>query len=95
MSELQAARALLYALAGSLLALAYFSALAWNVRSYVSGSGGWGSALVLAMRLLGVAAGFGLIARRGPMPLLSGLVGFHLARSAVISRQRRVLEKAS
>ena len=95
MSEFQAARALLYALAGSLLGLAYVCALDWNVRAYVSRTAGWVSALVHVTRLLGVAAAFFLFARRGPMPLLSALVGFHLVRTAIVNRQRRILETPS
>jgi F1F0 ATPase subunit 2 len=71
---------LLFLVLGAALGMAFFGALAWNVRLYCGHSGTRLTPLIHAMRLLGMAAAFAGIAEVGAAPLLSALAGFQLAR---------------
>ncbi len=93
MIDLILVRVLPYAALGALLAVAYFSALGWNVRLYVDYGAGWSALLVHIMRLLLIGAAFTLCARLGAFPLLSSVVGFQMMRMAAVNRERRVLER--
>jgi F1F0 ATPase subunit 2 len=89
------ARVLPYSALGALLAVAYFSALGWNVRFYVDYGAGWSAVLIHSMRLLTIGAAFTFCARRGALPLLSSVAGFQLMRTAAVNQQRRALERKS
>lgn len=78
--NLQGLKPLLFLVLGAALGIAFFGALAWNVRLYCGNSGTRLAPLIHAMRLLGVAAVFVGIAELGAAPLLSALAGFQLAR---------------
>jgi len=94
MIELVLMRVLPYCLLGALLAVGYFSALGWNVRQYV-GHGTSRAVLIHLLRLLVVGATFTLCAHEGALPLLSGLLGFQIMRTAAVNQQRRELERTS
>lgn len=73
-----------YATLGALIGMAYFAALAWNVRLY-TGQGAVWNALVLHLARLGVAvAAFALCARQGAPPMLASLAGFLAMRTIAI-----------
>jgi F1F0 ATPase subunit 2 len=78
--NLQGLKPLLFLVLGAALGIAFFGALAWNVRLYCGNSGTRLAPLIHAMRLLGVAAVFVAIAELGAASLLSALAGFQLAR---------------
>jgi F1F0 ATPase subunit 2 len=78
--NLQGLKPLLFLVLGAALGMAFFGALAWNVRLYCGNSGTRLAPLIHAIRLLGMAAVFVGIAELGAAPLLSALAGFHLAR---------------
>jgi F1F0 ATPase subunit 2 len=78
--NLQSLKFLLFLVLGAAFGLAFFGALAWNVRLYCGSSGTRFAPLVHAMRLLGLAAVFVRIAELGAAPLLLTLAGFQLAR---------------
>lgn len=77
-----------YFVAGLATGAAFFAGLATNTRLYVERRSGAAIALHL-LRLGGIAAVFGLIASRGPVPLLSALAGFTAARFWMIRRAER------
>jgi F1F0 ATPase subunit 2 len=93
MIDLIAVRVVSYAALGALFALVYFSVLGWNVRLYVDYGAGWNALFVHLTRLAAIAVVFALCARHGALPLLSSLLGFQIARTAAVNRQRRTLEK--
>jgi F1F0 ATPase subunit 2 len=95
MIDLILVRVLPYSVLGALLAVAYFSALGWNVRLYVDDGAGWSAVLIHSLRLLVIGAVFTLCARRGAFPLLSSVVGFQMMRAAAVNQQRRALERKS
>jgi F1F0 ATPase subunit 2 len=79
---------------GVILGLAYFRALAWNVRLYLGRSGGALGPLVHVLRIMGTAAVFVLIARSGGVPLLVTLAGFQVTRIMAV-RARHVETEAA
>ena len=85
-------RIFFYGALGALLALAYFYALRWNVRLYVTRGAAWSILSIHLMRLLSLAAALTLFAREGALPLLSCVAGFLMMRTVAINRQLRVLE---
>jgi F1F0 ATPase subunit 2 len=93
MIDLTLGRVLPYSVLGALLAVAYFSALGWNVRLYVDCGSGWIAVLIHSLRLLATGAAFTLCAHQGALPLLSSVVGFQMMRTAAVSQQRRALER--
>jgi F1F0 ATPase subunit 2 len=95
MIDLILVRVLPYSVLGALLAVVYFSALAWNVSVYVDYGFGWTAVLIHSLRLLAVCAAFTLCAHQGAVPLLSSLVGFQIMRTAAVNQQRRALERKS
>lgn len=78
--NLHGLKPLLFLVLGAALGMAFFGALAWNVRLYCGNSGPRLAPLIHAMRLLGTVAVFVGIAELGAAPLLSALAGFQLAR---------------
>jgi F1F0 ATPase subunit 2 len=95
MIDLTLGRVLPYSVLGALLAVAYFSALGWNVRIYVDYGFGWSAVLIHSLRLLAISAAFTLCARQGALPLVSSVVGFQVMRTAAVNQQRRALERKS
>jgi F1-F0 ATPase (N-ATPase) AtpR subunit len=95
MIDLTLGRILPYIVLGALLAVAYFSALDWNVSLYVDYRFGWSAVLIHALRLLAIGAAFALCAHRGAVPLLSTVIGFQMTRTAAVNQQRRALERRS
>jgi len=95
MTDLVLVRVLPYSVLGALLAVAYFSALGWNVRLYLSDRAAWSAILIHSLRLLAIGAAFTLCARQGALPLLSSLVGFQMMRTLAVDRQTRALEGKS
>ncbi len=89
------ARALTCAGFGAALAVAYFSALGWNVRLYAGHGSAWTSMLVHLTRLLAIGVAFALCARQGAAPLLSSVAGFQIMRTAAVKLQIRALERQS
>jgi F1F0 ATPase subunit 2 len=85
---------LLFLLLGAALGVAFFGALAWNVRLYCGTSATRLAPLIHALRLLGIAAVFVGIAEFGAAPLLSALAGFQLARILAIRAKGLALETA-
>jgi F1F0 ATPase subunit 2 len=92
MIDLIAVRIVSYATLGALFALVHFSVLGWNVRLYVNYGAGWNALFVHLTRLAAVAVVFAFCARQGALPLLSSLLGFQMARTTAVNRQRRALE---
>jgi len=76
----------LYATLGALLSVAYFNALALNVRLYLSGRSGWMAMLLHLLRILGALATLVICARQGALQLLSSVAGFELTRRVMLSR---------
>jgi len=95
MIDLTLVRILLYSVLGALLAVAYFSALGWNVSIYVDYGFGWSAVLIHSLRLLAIGGAFTLCARQGALSLLSSVVGFQMMRTAAVKQQRRALERKS
>jgi hypothetical protein len=95
MIDLILGRVLPYGVLGALVAVAYLSALAWNVSVYVDYEFGWSAVLIHSLRLLAIGAAFTLCARQGALPLLSSVVGFQIVRTAAVNQQRRALERKS
>lgn len=85
-------RSILYLVLGGVLAVAYISALGWNVRLYLDHGAGRGAMLFHVMRLLVIGAAFTICARRSALPLLSSLVGFQIMRTVAVNRQSRAFE---
>jgi F1F0 ATPase subunit 2 len=83
------ARAAGWLVAGGLLGLFHFHSLRTNVRRLIDGA--LLAALLLQLSRFAVtAAGLILIARGfGALPLLEGMIGLLIARSAVLRRERR------
>ena len=94
MSYLFVVRILLFGPLGGLLALAYFSALGWNVRLYVNRGIEANILLIHLGRLSLLGAALTLFARQGALPLLSSVAGFQVMRTVAINRQLRLLESA-
>jgi F1F0 ATPase subunit 2 len=92
--NVQFLKPLLFLVLGAVLGVAFFGALAWNVRLYCGNSGTRLAPLIHAMRLLGMAAGFAGIAELGAGPLLSALAGFQLARVFAVRAKRLAFETA-
>ena len=89
MLDSSASLALLAALLGLCVGIAYFRALRRTV-DVLAGGRGWPGPLALtALRLGGAAVLFGLMARLGAMPLLGGFLGFLLARAIALRAMRR------
>ena len=91
MRDLIFLRVLPYCALGALLGVAYFSALALNVRLYMGSGPGWSATLLHLARMLVIAAVFTLCARRGAPSLLSSMVGFELMRKVAVNQQRLAL----
>jgi F1F0 ATPase subunit 2 len=91
MMDLIFLRILPYCALGASLGVAYFSALALNVRLYTGSGPGWSATLLHLARLLVIGAVFTLCARRGASSLLSSVVGFELMRKVAVNQQRLAL----
>ena len=91
MMDLAFLRVLPYCVLGALLGIAYFAALALNVRLYTGSGPGWSAMLLHLARLILIAAVFTLCARRGAPSLLSSVVGFELMRKVAVNQQRQAL----
>ena len=82
-----------YAALGALIGMAYFAALAWNVRLY-TGHGAGRNALLLHLSRLAVAAAvFTLCAMQGAAPLLANFAGFVAIRTFWVNHYRLVLQR--
>lgn len=87
MSVSDLAMLVLFAALGAAAGLAYFWALRANLRLYFERRG-W-AAVLLALRLMGVAALFWLIAQAGAAALIAALAGFLAARFLFLLGVRR------
>ena len=82
-----------YGALGALIGMAYFAALAWNVRLY-TGHGAGGNALLLHLSRLAVAvAAFALCARQGAAPMLASFGGFLAMRTIWVNHYRLALQR--
>jgi F1F0 ATPase subunit 2 len=91
--NIQVLKPLLCLAFGAAAGVAFFGALAWNVRLYC-GCGARLALLAHAARLLGIAAVFAGVAELGAVPLLLALTGFQLARVLAIRAKRPAFETA-
>jgi hypothetical protein len=77
------------AFAGLLIGLLYFAALKRSVTLFVGGKG-WPGPLALTLGRIAAAASFLFVtAKLGAEPLLSGFVGFLMARAIALRADRR------
>jgi len=84
-----------YGALGALIGMAYFAALAWNVRLY-TGHGTRRNALLVHLSRVAVAvAAFTLCARQGAAPMLASLAGFLAIRTISINHYRLALQRNS
>ncbi len=73
-----------YATLGALIGMAYFAALAWNVRLYTGQALGWNAPLLHLARLGVAVAAFALCARQGAAPAFASFAGFLAIRTIAI-----------
>ena len=71
---------LLFLALGAAFAIAFLSALEWNVRLYCDTSGSRLAPFLHVLRWVGAALVFTAAAKSGAAPLLSVLAGFQLAK---------------
>jgi hypothetical protein len=82
--KFQSLQLLTFVALGAAFGAVYLGVLAWNVRLYCAGFTLLALLLHL-LRFLGTAATLVALARTGAAPLLSGVVGFQLARVFVFT----------
>jgi len=78
-----------WTLGGFLFGLAYFTALRRTIDLFTGGRGRLFPAALTLGRLTGVILFLGLAARVGALPLLTGFLGFLLARGLALRTARR------
>ncbi len=74
-----------YAASGALIGMAYFAALAWNVRLYTGRGAGRKALLLHLLRLAVAVAAFTLCARQGAAPMLASFAGFLAIRTILVN----------
>ena len=75
-----------YAVLGTLIGVAYFASLGWNVRLYADRGAGLSALLLHLARLVVAVAAFTLCAKQGAAPLLASFVGFFAIRMISVNR---------
>ena len=75
-----------YGAFGALIGMAYFAALAWNVRLYIGHAAGRNALLLHLLRLAIAVAAFTLCARQGAAPMIASFTGFLAIRTITIIR---------
>jgi F1F0 ATPase subunit 2 len=83
-----AVRIAAYGALGALIGMAYFAALAWNVRLYTGQALGWNAPLLHLARLGVAVAAFALCARQGAAPMLASFAGFFAIRVISVNHYR-------
>ncbi len=82
-----------YGAFGALIGMAYFAALAWNVRLYIGDGTGRNALLVHLSRFAVAVAAFTLCARQGAAPMLANLAGFLAIRTISVNHYRLALQR--
>ena len=82
-----------YAALGALIGMAYFVALAWNVRLYTGHGIGRNALLLHLLRLAVAIAAFTLCARQGAAPMLASFAGFLAIRAISVNHYRLLLQR--
>ncbi|MGO9607244.1 MAG: ATP synthase subunit I [Candidatus Binataceae bacterium] len=93
MIEIVVLRIVPYAVFGSMIGAAYFTALEWNVRLYAVDGAGWQALLIHLARIAFAIAAFTLCAIQGAAPLLASFVGFLAMRTITVHRHKLVIER--
>ena len=88
MSAMAAARIAAYGALGASIGMAYFVALAWNVRLYTGRTPGWSAPILHLARVSAAAAAFTLCARYGGALILASFGGFFAIRVFSVNRYR-------
>ena len=88
-----AVRIVPYAALGALIGMAYFAALAWNVRLYIGHGAGRNALLLHLLRLAVAVAAFTLCARQGAAPILASFAGFMAIRTISVNHYRLALQR--
>ena len=82
-----------YGALGALIGMAYFAALAWNVRLYIGHRTGRNALLLHVLRLAVAVAAFTLCARQGAAPILASFAGFMAIRTISVNHYRLALQR--
>ncbi len=82
-----------YGAFGALIGMAYFAALAWNVRLYTGHGTGRNGLLVHLSRVAVAVAAFTFCARQGVAPMLANFAGFLAIRTISINHYRLALQR--
>ena len=82
-----------YGALGALIGMAYFAALAWNVRLYIGHGAGRNALLLHLLRLAIAVAAFTLCAKQGAAPMLASFVGFLAIRVISVNHYRLALQR--
>ncbi len=84
-----------YAVMGTMIGVAYFAALGWNVRLYADRGAGLNALLLHLARLVVAVAVFTLCAKQGAAPLLASFVGFVAIRTISVNRYLLAMTRSS
>jgi F1F0 ATPase subunit 2 len=82
-----------YGALGALIGMAYFAALAWNVRLYIGHGAGRNALLLHLLRLAIAVAAFTVCARQGAAPILASFAGFMAIRAISVNHYRLALQR--